>query len=370
MKSERLISLDVFRGITITGMILVNNPGSWSNIYPPLRHAAWHGCTPTDLIFPFFLFIVGVAITLSLTKHKASGENRTKITLNIFRRSIILFMLGLLLHAFPYFNFETLRIPGVLQRISIVYLISSFIFLKTSIRFQVIFTGLILIGYWILMTVVPVPGIGSANLEKTTNFAAWFDNLLLSGHLWRYTKVWDPEGIISTIPAISSTLIGILTGHWLQTKNDKVVKTVWIFVFGCFLMLAGYIWDGWFPMNKNLWTSSYVLYTGGLALNFLAVCFWFIDVKGISWWIKPFQIYGMNAITVFFFSGIVAKLLYIIKVTDLAGNEISVRSYLYDNLFLTWLSPINASLFWAIIYVLFWLSLMWVLYSRRIFIKI
>ena len=370
MKNERLISLDVFRGITIAGMILVNNPGTWSSIYPPLRHAEWHGCTPTDLVFPFFLFIVGVAITLSLSKRKTRGDDQTKLILNILRRGSILFGLGLILHGFPYFDFSTLRIPGVLQRIAIVYIISSIIFLRTSIKTQVIISLLFLVGYWFLMTIVPVPGVGYANLEKTTNLAAWLDNSLLSGHLWSYTKVWDPEGILSTIPAISSTLIGIIVGYWLQSKNDKANKTVWLFVFGCFLMLIGYIWDGWFPINKSLWTSSYVLYTGGLALNFLAICYWFIDVKGVNWWIKPFQVYGMNAITVFFLSSIMAKLLFLIKITDSYGNKIAIKTYLFESLFLTWLSSVNASLLWAILYVILWLGLMWILYAKKIFIKV
>jgi len=369
-KKERLVSLDVFRGITIAGMILVNNPGSWADIYPPLRHAEWNGCTPTDLIFPFFLFIVGVAITLSLSKRKARDDNQNKLLLNILRRSAILFLLGLILSGFPYFNLSTIRIPGVLQRISVVYLISSFLFLKSSVRMQLYLAFSFLIIYWHLMILIPVPGIGPANLEKATNLAAWLDNLLLNGHLWSATKVWDPEGILSTLPAISTTLIGILTGHWLQSKNDMTTITVWLFIYGSFLMLAGYIWDGWFPMNKSLWTSSYVLYTGGLALNFLAVCYWFIDVKKIQWWVKPFQVYGMNAITVFFLSGIIGRLLSIIKVTSSFGTEISIKEYLFSNIFLSWLSPINASLAWAFVYILLWLGLMWILYSKKIFIKV
>lgn len=368
-EKERLVSLDVFRGITIAGMILVNNPGSWISIYPPLKHAEWHGCTPTDLIFPFFLFIVGIAITLSLTKRKEKGDNQNKLLLNILRRSLILFGLGLVLNGFPYFDFSTIRIPGVLQRIAIVYFISSFLFLKTSLNIQVFLTIFFILVYWVLMTFVPVPEVGSANLMMTTNLAAWFDNLILSGHMWSYTKVWDPEGILSTIPAISSVLIGILTGHWLQSQNDKVTKTTWLFVYASFLMLAGYIWDSWFPMNKSLWTSSYVLYTGGLALNFLAICYWFIDVKGIVWWIKPFQVYGMNAITVFFLSGIVAKLLYLIKL-EINGAEVTLKQYLYSNFFLTWLTPINASLAWALVYIFIWLGLMWILYNKKIYIKI
>jgi predicted acyltransferase len=369
-KSERLLSLDVFRGITIAGMILVNNPGSWSNVYPPLQHAKWHGCTPTDLIFPFFLFIVGVAITFSLSKRKEQGSSKKKLILNIFRRGIILFLLGEIMAAFPYFNLSEIRIPGVLQRIGVVYIISSIIFLYVNKKNIIYISSALLLIYWGLMTLVPVPGVGPANLEPTTNLAAWLDNFLLGGHLWSATKVWDPEGVLSTMPAIVTALLGILTGYWLKSDNDKNIKTVWMFVFANLFLVLGYIWDGWFPLNKSLWTSSYVVYTAGLALHFLAVCYWLIDVKGFKKWVKPFQVYGMNAITVFFLSGLMAKSLYLIKVTDSAGEKISLKGFLFNNFFGSWLDPINASLLWAIFYILFWLGLMWILYSKKIFIKV
>jgi predicted acyltransferase len=369
-KQERLLSLDVFRGITIAGMILVNNPGSWGNIYPPLAHAKWHGCTPTDLIFPFFLFIVGVAITLSMTKRKERGDDQKKLLLQIFRRSLTLFLLGMILAGFPYFNMETIRIPGVLQRIAVVYLISSIIFLKTSVKTQAIIGISLLIIYWILMTLIPVPGVGYANLEPATNLGAYFDNLLLGGHLWKATKVWDPEGILSTMPAISSAISGIMLGHWLGTKKDHATKAVWIFVAGNFSLLIGIIWDIWFPLNKSLWTSSYVVYTSGLALIFFAMCYWLVDVQGWKWWTKPFIVYGLNAITVFFLSGIFARTLTLIKWTDELGKEITLRGYLYDSFFVPYFSPINASLAWAVSFILLWLGLMWILYAKKIFIKV
>lgn len=374
-KSERLLSLDVFRGITIAGMILVNNPGSWSTVYPPLLHAKWHGCTPTDLIFPFFLFIVGVAIPFALGKRMEKGADQKKIVLQILRRSFTLFLLGLILHSFPFgllghnFNIDTLRIPGVLQRIAVVYLCASLIFLKTNYKSQIYIGAAILIIYAVLMQLVPVPGVGYPNLEPTTNLAAWLDNLLLTGHLWSVSKVWDPEGILSTLPAIVSAIMGMVTGWWLRTNNDKTTKTVWLYVMGSICMTLGYVWDGWFPINKSLWTSSYVLYTGGLALLFLGFCYWFIDVRNSHWWIKPFQVYGMNAITVFFLSGIMARLMALIKVMD-GGAEVSLQVFLYTNLYLSWLEPMNASLLWAISYIVFWLALMWILYAKNIFIKV
>jgi predicted acyltransferase len=373
--SERLLSLDVFRGITIAGMILVNNPGTWSAIYPPLKHAEWHGCTPTDLIFPFFLFIVGVAIPFALGKRMEKGEDHGKIILQIIRRSAILFLLGLILASFPFgllthtLDFSTLRIPGVLQRIAVVYLFASILYLKTNYKTQIYIGAIILVAYWLAMTLIPVPGVGYANLEPATNLAAWLDRTVLGSHLWSGTKVWDPEGILSTFPAIVSSIMGMITGWWLRQDKDKTTKTVWLFVMGSVCMTLGYVWDGWFPINKSLWTSSYVLYTGGLALLFLGFCYWFIDVRNSRWWIKPFQVYGLNAIAVFFLSGLVGRLMYFIKVTE-GDTAVDLKTYLFNDLFLSWLDPINASLLWAITYILMWLGLMWILYAKKIFIKV
>ncbi len=368
-KSERLLSLDILRGITIAGMILVNNPGTWGAIYPPLEHAKWNGCTPTDLIFPFFLFIVGVAVTFSLSKRKERGDNQTKLMAQIFRRSATLFLLGMIL-AIPFtLNFTHIRIPGVLQRIALVYLITSLIFLKTSWKTQAYIAGGLLLLYWGLMTLVPVPGVGYANLEPATNLGAWLDNLLLGGHLWGFSKVWDPEGLLSSMPAISTGLLGALTGHWLKSQNEPIVKTVWMFVFASFAMFLGYVWNGWFPINKSLWTSSYVLYTGGLALNMFALCYWLVDIKGYKWWTKPFVVYGTNAIAVFFLSGVVGRLMGYITVNT-GEKSVSLQAYLFNSFFLSWLEPLNASLLWAITYVLIWLGLMWILYAKKIFIKV
>lgn len=373
-KQERLKSLDVFRGITIAGMILVNNPGTWGAIYPPLKHAAWHGCTPTDLVFPFFLFIMGVAVTLSLTKRKERGDDQKKLMLQIVRRGVTLFLLGIVLAGFPFIplgeTLENLRIPGVLQRIGVVYIITSILFLKLDLKSLAWTGGIILVVYWLLMTLVPVPGVGSANLEPTTNLAAWLDNLLLGGHLWSSTKVWDPEGILSTVPAVVSGLLGVLAGAWIRQPNDAKTRAVWMFFAANFLLLAGYIWSGFFPLNKSLWTSSYVLYTGGLALHFLTMCYWIIDVKGYTKWAKPFEVYGLNAITVFFLSGIIGRIMYMIKLTNSAGVEVNLKTYLFDTFFLSVLDPINASLAWALTYILIWLGLMWILYAKKIFIKV
>jgi len=380
-KSERLISLDVFRGITIMGMVLVNNPGSWGNIYPALEHAAWNGVTPTDYIFPFFVFIVGVAITLSLTKRKERGDDQKKLMLQIFRRAGMIFLIGLILHGFPYYNLSTIRIPGVLQRIAIVYFFTSFIFLKTNVKTQAYITGGLLLFYWALLALVPVPGYGISNLSVSVlkdaagntfapNLVGWLDYQLLPGHLWKVTKVWDPEGILSTIPAISTALCGVLLGAWLRTNNDRTTKVVWMFIFGNLGLVAAAIFDMWFPINKSLWTSSYVLFNAGMALHFFALCYWFIDIKGVTWWTKPFVVYGVNAITVFFLSGIVARSMGLIKVLNAAGESVSLQSFLYQKYFLSWLAPLHASLAWAITFVLVMLGLMWILYAKKIFIKV
>ncbi len=372
-ESERLLSLDVFRGITIAGMILVNNPGTWGHIYPALEHAKWNGITPTDLIFPFFLFIVGVAITFSLSKRKERGDSHKKLLLQVFRRGITLFLLGIILFSFPFYDKDlaTLRIPGVLQRIGIVYFFASLIFLKANIKTIAYIAWALILIYWGMMTLIPVPGVGAANLNPDTNLAVWLDKLLIGqNHFWSGTKTWDPEGIISTIPAISTALFGIITGYWLKKKIDPATKVAWMFFWGNIGLVLGTIWDMWFPINKGIWTSSYVVFTAGMALQFLGMCYWLIDVKKIKWWTKPFIVYGMNAITVYFLSGIIGRLMLMIKIPSAGGNSLALKTFLFNNLFASWLAPINASLAWALCYVLFWLGIMWIFYAKKIFIKV
>ena len=366
-KTGRLVSLDLFRGLTIAAMIVVNNPGTWSHVYPMLRHAEWHGITFTDWIFPFFVFIVGISITLSLSRRMETGDNSTRLLFKIFRRSIVLFLLGLIFYLFPHFKLETMRIPGVLQRIAVVYLVCAILFLKTSWRMQIVLTGFILLLYWFLMAVIPVPGVGPANLEPATNLAARLDVLLLKGHLWKPDS--DPEGILSTLPAIGTGLLGMLTGHWLRRKIEDAVRTVWMFVFGIAGIVLGSIWGWFFPINKNLWTSSYVIYTAGIALLVLAAAYWLVDVKGYKRWTTPFIAYGANAITVYFISHCVASLLLVIQVKTGDGTQ-SLHGWIYQHLCLSWLSPVNASLFYALTFTLIWLIPLWVLYRKRIFIRI
>lgn len=371
-ENTRLLSLDVFRGMTIAGMVLVNNPGSWSTIYSPLKHAEWHGITPTDYIFPFFLFIVGVAIPLALGKRVESGTVTKDIYLKILRRAAIIFLLGLFLAAFPYFNFSSLRIPGVLQRIAVCYLIASILFLNFDWKKLSIISAAMLLVYWALMTLINVPGCEITTIDdKACNLAAYFDRTILTeAHIWKQAKVFDPEGILSTIPAVVTTLSGIFTGMWLKKDKTDYEKVGGLFFFGIVLVAAGWAWHFFFPINKSLWTSSYVVYTSGLALCFLGFCYWLVDIKDYKKWAKPFVIFGVNALALFVGSGLMAKILGLIKLSGADGKEISLQSWLFKTFFLSIASPINASLLFAICFILFWLFLMWLLYRKKIYIKI
>jgi len=379
--SNRLVSLDVFRGMTVAGMVLVNNPGTWDAIYSPLEHADWNGWTPTDLVFPFFLFIVGVAITLALGRRvEEKGVNRD-VYIKIVRRAALIFFVGLFLATFPFYNFtkgqwidpSTIRILGVLQRIAICYLIASVIFIHTNWKQQAIIAGSLLLVYWALMTMIPVPGCEVTTFnDKACNLAAYVDrNVLGLGHIWRQAKVYDPEGLLSTIPAISTTLAGVLCGHWLRQRRDDYEKVSSMFFFGTVLVVLGWVWNFWFPINKALWTSSYVLLTAGLALCFLGFCYWLIDIKGYRSWTTPFVIFGVNALALYIGSGLMERLMGLIQVTSPNGGEkISLQEWIFNNLFLPFAQPINASLAFAISFILLWLFLMWLLYRKNIYIKV
>ena len=363
---ERLVSLDVFRGITIAGMVLVNNPGSWEHIYWPLEHAAWSGWTPTDLVFPFFLFIVGVSITLALGKRLEVGGGNRDVYLKIIKRTLIIFAIGLFLNGFPYFGLAEFRIPGVLQRIAVCYFFASIIFLNTKIRTQIAIVIGLLLAYWLLVKFVPAPGYAAGDLTKEGSLPSYVDRVVFGKHVWAQAKVYDPEGILSTIPAIATTLIGVLTGHWLRTEKTRYEKAAGMFVAGAICVAIGWAWNAFFPINKALWTSSYVIFTGGLALQFLAFCYWLIDIKGYRRWAKPFEVFGLNAIALYVVADLIASLLGLIKV----GGGDSLGGWIYDHVFASWASPVNASLAFAICFVLVCLGLMWILYRRRIFLKV
>lgn len=367
----RLTSLDAFRGATIAGMILVNNPGSWSHIYAPLRHAAWHGWTPTDLIFPFFLFIVGVAMPISFGKRLGRGDSRGQLMGHVVRRSLILFGLGLFMALFPTFGgWDTLRIMGVLQRIAVVYLIASLLYLGLGRRGRWATLGVILLGYWAAMTLIPVPGGAAGDLSAEGNLGAWLDRLILGQeHLWRQDP-WDPEGLLSTLPAVGTTLLGIFTGELITSERGRLEKVRWLLAASAVAIVVGLLWDLVFPINKSLWTSSYVVFTAGMGGLLFGLFYWAIDLRGWKTWSKPFVIYGLNAIAVFVASGLLTKALVRWRVPAGGGETTSAYTWIYENLFATWAGLLNGSLAFAMSYIVFWLAIMWVLYWRQIFIKI
>jgi predicted acyltransferase len=371
--SQRLLSLDVFRGATIAGMMLVNNPGDWGHVYAPFLHAKWHGWTFTDLIFPFFLWIVGVAMTLSFAKRRERGDSSSKLLIHALRRAATIFGLGLFLNGFPYYDFSIIRIPGVLQRIAICYLIGSIIFLYASTRWQIVWTGVFLALYWLLVAIIPVPGYGAGVLEPTGNLAWYIDSQVLAGHTWRGAPVpgFDPEGIFSTLPAISTLLFGILTGHMLRMQKSPEERTSWMFVVACLLLFAGVVMDNWLPINKNLWTSTYSVFMAGMALLVFAWCYWIIDVRGYKRGMKPFAIYGMNAITVFVLAGVVGRLMGLITVgTTPEGNAVSLKTWIYNTFFTPIAGPYNASLLFALAFVLFLYAIAYVMYRKNWILRV
>ena len=351
--APRLLSLDVFRGVTIASMILVNNPGSWSHVFAPLRHAEWHGWTFTDLVFPFFLWMVGVSMTFSFARRLEQGADRGTLYLHTVRRGLMIFGLGLLLNLIPKFDFAHVRIPGVLQRIGICYLIAAAIFLLTSRRGQIIAVVALLTLYSALM----LPG----GFEKDSNFARDIDSQFLSGHMWTQTKVWDPEGIISTIPAIATCLLGALAGYLIRSPRPPAEKTAWLFFYGVLLMIAGSFVELIIPVNKNLWTTSYAVLMAGLASTGFALLFWINDALGIARGFFPFQVFGMNAIALFVLSGMLAKIL------SLTGAGAWLWQNLYSGLFP---DPRFGSLLYALTEVALLYGVAYLMYQRKIFLRL
>ena len=364
----RLISLDVFRGITIAGMILVNNQGDWSHVYPALAHAPWNGWTPTDLVFPFFLFIMGAAMPFSFAKRIARGEKKSRLMRHVLTRAFILIALGMLLSGIPNFDYSHRLILNVLQRIGVIYFISGALYLFTGIVAQAAVAVIGIVLYWILMLVVPVPGYGAGVLTPIGNMWWYVDKVLLQG--WHY----HAEGILSLIPSVSTVFLGVLTGHYLRSSRSGLEKVSGMMVFGSFGLVIGAIMAVWFPINKLLWSSSYVVFTAGFALEMLGVCYWLIDIKGFKSWTQPFLVFGSNAITSFFLSTFAALVMDLVGVSVIsAGGAVvreSLKDYIYNVVFSPLASSYNASTLFSIVYVLIWYGVMYVFYKRKIFIKI
>jgi predicted acyltransferase len=399
-KQERLISLDAFRGFTIAGMMLVNNPGSWSTIYPQLEHAAWNGWTFTDFIFPFFLWIVGIAMTISFANRIERGDTKGKLIAQAARRGAMIFLIGTFLTMFPFGLFNThysldyaqlpavfqriaeyfshMRIPGVLQRIGVCYFLATLIYLNTTVRGQIAWIVGLLAAYWLMLKFIPVPVYGAGDLTPDGNLGRYLDTMILgTGHTWSGAPAtgFDPEGVISTLGAIATTLFGILTGHYLRLKEvSKEEKTCWMFVAGSILLLLGAWMDMGMPINKNLWTSSYVVFMAGFALCIFAIFYFLIDVKGYKKWATPFVIYGMNAIFVFTLSGVLGRLMGIAKIPVTLGDGtpawVTLQRLVMDNILLRMFNPLNASLGWAILWDLMLFFFAWLMWKKKWFLKV
>jgi predicted acyltransferase len=365
VQSTRLVSLDVLRGATMAAMVIVNNPGDWGSVYWPLLHAEWDGWTPTDLIFPFFLFIVGVSITLS-RKSDSWGS--------ILRRGALIIGVGLFLAGYPRFNLSHWRIPGVLQRIGVCYLAAAGIYRATSGErgrrgtIAVSIGAALAIVYWLVMMHVPAPGGIAGDLSPEGNLAAYVDRALMLGHLWK--PRWDPEGLLSTIPAISTTLFGVAAGLCLGSGESKANKAAQLAIAGIVGIAIGSIWDVVFPINKSLWTSSYAVFMAGAASLLLALSYWIIDVKGLSGWTKPFVILGANALTLFAASALLVKTLAVIQVAGPDGAPVPISRYAYLHYFVPLASPKNASLLYALANLVVLFGLLAWMYRRRIFLRV
>jgi predicted acyltransferase len=374
-RPPRLASLDVFRGATIAAMILVNNPGDGSKTYAPLDHAPWHGWTPTDLIFPFFLFIVGVAIALVLGPRRDEAGQGALVR-KIWRRAAVIFLLGLALNWFPYYtvNWERARIPGVLQRIAIVYLVTALAYLRLGTRARVILCAALLAGYGAILAFVPAPGGVAGDLSPEGNVAFALDHRVLGAHTWRYAPgPGDPEGILSTLGAIVSGLAGLFIGDALRRESDPRRSMRTMLMWGFAAVAAGWLLGHIQPINKNLWTPAHVLFTTGAALLLIAPLHAFVDGRAPApRWTRPFEIFGLNSILVFVGSGALARLLGLIKVGDDAapGGKISLQKWLYASFFAPVFPDYIASLAWAIANILLWLAVLAWLDRKRIYLKV
>jgi predicted acyltransferase len=423
MTRERLISLDVFRGLTILLMTIVNNPGSWNAVYPPLLHSEWHGCTLTDLVFPFFIFIMGVAVSFAMPTKTFDSTTFNKILV----RSLRMFCLGIFFNFFSKIQlfgldgiplligrliitiavgyalmgnfsskvknilafsilfiylflaysgieaYQDVRLPGVLQRIAIVYFVVSLLYLKSNQRTQIIVAAVLLLAYWAMMALIPVPGIGEANFDKGTNLASWLDSILLKGHMYRGTITWDPEGILSTIPSIGTGIIGLLIGQLLHRSIPKIEIAKKMAIAGIALIIVAQIWSIVFPINKSLWTSTYTLYTAGLATTCLALLYYIIDILNLKKGIKLFLIWGVNPMIVFFFSQIIPQGLVMIQFENphSPGEQINLLNYLYSFGIAPFFSnPMSASLAGALVYVGIWTFILWIFYKNKLIFKV
>jgi len=364
--NNRILSLDVFRGLVIVLMILVNSQSASG--YPLLLHADWNGFTLADLVFPAFLFIVGITAVISLNRH-LSSENKTELYKSILKRSIILFLLGLFLNFFPWkSDWETFRVYGILQRIALCYFVCSLIYLNTNFKTQVLLFLFLNLAYWLLLTQVPVPYDDVNQLTAEGSWVAYFDQMIFSsGHL--HDKTYDAEGFLSTFPSIATTLFGMLIGQVLLKNKENKLKCLYLMtIIGLLTLSCGWVWSFYFPINKNLWTSSYVLWSGGLSLLLFAACFLIIDLAGYRKWAFPFKVFGMNALFAFIIHVLFLKAQFKIKLLC-HGNESNLKDCITQSLFSSF-TPENATLLYALSFLFLNFLIVWFLYKRKIFIRI
>jgi predicted acyltransferase len=383
-RSGRLVSIDVFRGLMVAGMILVTNAGSWDFVYWPLKHAEWNGATPTDMIFPSFLFIVGVSMSLSFAARFKRGESRKHLLVHVVERSVLLILLGLFLNGFPLFDRHDLRIPGVLQRIGLCYLIAGLMYLATcrrradgGVRFRVNAVAVIavmavlLVGYWSLMKLVPVPGYGVGRLDAAGNLGAYIDrSLMRTNHLWFWGgQQWDPEGLLSTLPATVNLMLGILAGEWIRGIRNDRKRLLWMVAVGVALVIAGVALNPLIPINKKIWTDSFVLFSGGVSLLALALLHWLIDLRGWRRGLTPALIFGTNAVFGFALANMLNPIFGLVGRRGADGKLVPLNGLAFE-VFSGFLNPWNASLAYAVAFVLLTMVILWPLYRRGIFVRL
>jgi predicted acyltransferase len=368
-KPKRLLALDVFRGMAVFGMIMVNNPGDPKTGYSWIEHTAWHGWTPADLVFPSFVFIMCVAVSLSLSRRGAEGQGNRKIVMHAARRALILFGLGMMFSINPAMTPMTYRVMGVLQRLAIVYFISTLIVIYASPRFWAAAAAALLAAYWAAMKLIPVPGYGAGDLSKAGNLSGYIDNILFKGHMWE--RHWDPEGLLSTAPAIAGGFIGCLAGRWLTSDKPLPEKIAGLMFAGSIFIAAAFILNPYFPINKNLWSPTFVLFASGIAMDILAACLWFVDFKGRGAWGKPFEVLGTNSLVAYMISGALMYGFGLLTVAKTAsGAAISLKDLLFSHLFVSWAGPRAGSLLFSAAYAACWIAILAPLYRRKIFIKL
>lgn len=389
LHEERLVSLDVYRGLTVAGMLLVTDPGTYSAVYWPLRHAEWNGATPTDMIFPSFLFIVGVAIPFSFAKRIERGADRARLSWHIVLRTVMLFVIGLVVNGFPDYDLHTLRIPGILQRIALCYFCGGLIYLwsRGNVRRRAqgsagnwIIAGLttsILAAYWLVLRLVAVPGFGAGRLDSLGNLPAYIDRSLLgTRHMWAYGLTpgygvtYDPEGLLSTLPAVATLLIGVLAGEWMRTKRSGRRKAIGLAAAGLILLLVGWLLHPLLPINKRIWTSTFALFSSGVSLVVFSFCYAIVDLERWRRWAVPALVFGTNAIFAFALSSVITTLSDRIHLLDGGGATLSLHRWGYQYGFASWLQPVHASLAYAIAIVLLDMAIVGLLYRRRIFLRV